>query len=89
LLIRIKEKHDLLTRNHLHLYQRLNRSYAGFGYLLPQIMNTLICLVFAIGFQAAGLEKVVSVILAMTTVTIPFYFACRFFFLTTNSDLSA
>ena len=76
LLIRIREKHDLLTRNYLHLYQRLNRRYAGFGYLLPQIINALLCLVFATAFHAAGLQKMFSVILAMTTVTIPFYFAC-------------
>ena len=81
LLIRIREKHDLLTRNYLHLYQRLNRRYAGFGYLLPQIMNALLCLVFATAFQAAGLDRGFSVILAMTTVTIPFYFACRWLFL--------
>jgi len=77
LLIRIREKHDLLTRNYLHLYQRLNRCYAGFGYLLPQIVNALLCLVLATAFHAAGLQKMFSVILAMTTVTIPFYFACR------------
>jgi hypothetical protein len=57
LLIRIREKHDLLTRNYLHLYQRLNRRYAGFGYLLPQIMNALLCLFFATAFQAAEFEK--------------------------------
>jgi len=88
LLIRIREKHDLLTRNYLHLYQRLNRRYAGFGYLLPQIMNALLCLVFATAFQAAGFEKVFSLILAMTTMTIPFYFACRWFFLTRSPDVN-
>ena len=81
LYIRIKEKHDLLTRNYLHLYQRLNRGYVGFGYLLPQIMNALLCLIFSTAFQAAGLEKEFSVLLAMTMVTIPFYFACRWLFL--------
>ena len=79
LLIRIREKHDLLTRNYLHLYQRLNWRYAGFGYLLPQILNALLCLCFAKAFQAVGFEKEVSLILAITTVTIPFYFVCRWF----------
>jgi UDP-N-acetylmuramyl pentapeptide phosphotransferase/UDP-N-acetylglucosamine-1-phosphate transferase len=88
LLKRIREKHDLLTRNYLHLYQRLNRRYAGFGYLLPQIMNALLCLVVATAFQAAGFGKGFSVILAMTTVTIPFYFACRWFFLTRRPDVN-
>jgi UDP-N-acetylmuramyl pentapeptide phosphotransferase/UDP-N-acetylglucosamine-1-phosphate transferase len=77
LFIRIREKHDLLTRNYLHLYQRLNRRYAGFNYLLPQIINALLCLVFATAFHAAGLQKEFSVIFAITAVTIPFYFACR------------
>jgi UDP-N-acetylmuramyl pentapeptide phosphotransferase/UDP-N-acetylglucosamine-1-phosphate transferase len=81
LFIRIRDKHDLLTRNYLHLYQRLNRRYAGFSYLLPQIMNALICLVFAKAFKAAGLDSILAIILAMTTVTIPFYFFCRWFFL--------
>jgi UDP-N-acetylmuramyl pentapeptide phosphotransferase/UDP-N-acetylglucosamine-1-phosphate transferase len=88
LFIRIREKHDLLTRNYLHLYQKLNRRYAGFGYLLPQIINALLCLVFATAFHAAGLQKVFSVILAMTTVTIPFYFFCRWFFLTRRPDVN-
>jgi len=81
LLIRIREKHDLLTRNYLHLYQRLNRRYKGFGYLLPQLVNTVLCLAFAAALQAAGLGNILSTIVAMTLVTIPFYFICRRFFL--------
>lgn len=88
LLIRIREKHNLLTRNYLHLYQRLNRRYEGFGYLLPQIMNALLCLVFAKAFQAAGFGSILSIILAITTVTIPFYFVCRWFFLTRNQSVN-
>ena len=71
----------LLTRNYLHLYQRLNRRYKGFGYLLPQLMNTVLCLAFATALQAEGLGKSLSTIVAMTLVTIPFYFTCRWFFL--------
>jgi len=88
LLIRISEKHDLLTRNYLHLYQRLNRRYAGFGYLLPQIMNALLCLVFFKAFQAGGVEEMSSLIISMITVTIPFYFACRWFFLTRSPQVN-
>lgn len=82
LLIRIREKHNLLTRNYLHLYQRLNRRYAGFGYLLPQIGNTLFCLAFATTLQAVGFGRGLSVFLAMALVTFLFYFACRWLFLT-------
>lgn len=81
LLIRIREKHDLLTRNYLHLYQRLNRRYKGFGYLLPQFINTVLCLAFATTLQASGYGKSLSTIVAMTLVTIPFYYTCRWFFL--------
>ena len=81
LLIRITERHDLLTRHFLHLYQRLNRRYQGFGYLAPQIINVLLCLATAKAFQFAGFGDVLSVIIAMITVTIPFYFSCRWLFL--------
>ena len=79
--LRIIEKHDILTRNYLHLYQRLNRRYKGFGYLLPQIVNTALCLGTAALLEACGLGRIVSVVLAMSVVTIPFYFACRRMFL--------
>ena len=81
LFIRIRAKHDLLTRNYLHLYQQLQRRYAGFGYLLPQIINVILCLLFSKIFLALGFENDSSLLLAMTTVTAPFYFACRYFFL--------
>jgi len=78
---RIVEKHDLLTRNYLHLYQRLHSRYAGFGYLLPQIVNAASCLILAEALQAAELGRILSVILAGLLVTIPFYFVCRWLFL--------
>ncbi len=81
LLIRIKEKHNLLTRNYLHLYQRLNRRYQGFGYLLPQVINVALCLVFAAVLQAVGFGRFFSVTLAMILVTIPFYFSCKRLFI--------
>jgi UDP-N-acetylmuramyl pentapeptide phosphotransferase/UDP-N-acetylglucosamine-1-phosphate transferase len=79
--VRIAEKHDLLTRNYLHLYQRLKTRYGGFGYLLPQAANTALCLLAAMALQSAGLGRILSVIVAMLAVTIPCYFICRRFFL--------
>jgi UDP-N-acetylmuramyl pentapeptide phosphotransferase/UDP-N-acetylglucosamine-1-phosphate transferase len=79
--VRVIEKHDLLTRNYLHLYQRLNRRYAGFGYLLPQFVNVGLCLGIAALLEATGLGRIVSVIVAMILVTPPFYFLCRRLFL--------
>lgn len=79
--VRLKEKHDLLTRNYLHLYQRLSRRYPGFGYLTPQFVNAALCLAAAAALERLGLGRIASVVLAMTLVTIPFYFACRRLFL--------
>ena len=42
--IRLIKKHDLLSRNYLHLYQRLQIRYKFFYYLIPTIFNFLICL---------------------------------------------
>ena len=39
LLIRITKKHNLLTRNYLHLYQRLQIKFGNFYYLIPTILN--------------------------------------------------
>ena len=39
LLIRIIKKHNLLSRNYLHLYQRLQIKYGYFYYLIPLIIN--------------------------------------------------
>jgi UDP-N-acetylmuramyl pentapeptide phosphotransferase/UDP-N-acetylglucosamine-1-phosphate transferase len=77
LCIRIVERHDLMTRNYLHLYQKLNQRYRGFGYLLPQIINAGLTLACAVALQARGLNSFVSVAVASVLVTIPFYFSCR------------
>lgn len=79
--VRLYEKHDLLTRNYLHLYQRLNRRHAGFAYLLPQFANAGLCLLAAWALQAAGLGRVLSVVIAMAGVTASTYFGCRLLFL--------
>jgi UDP-N-acetylmuramyl pentapeptide phosphotransferase/UDP-N-acetylglucosamine-1-phosphate transferase len=83
--VRIIEKHDLLTRNYLHLYQRLNRGRQGFGYLLPQAVNAALCLVAAAFLKKVGFPDIAAVILAMTMVTVPFYFACRWILLDGDS----
>ena len=79
--IRVRERHDLLSRNYLHLYQRLNRTYAGFGYLAPQFVNLALCLAASASLQAAGLGRILSTVIAMIGVTVPFYFLCRSIFL--------
>ncbi len=88
LFFRIKEKHDLLTRNYLHLYQRLNLRYKGFSYLFPQIINVVLCLFAATFFQTDDMNKGSSVLLAILIVTIPLYFVCRWFFLKARPDIN-
>lgn len=75
--IRVVEKHDMMTRNYLHLYQRLNRRHKGFGYLLPQFINVCLCLIVSAILQWLGLGPIFSVIAAIIVVTVPFYFLCR------------
>jgi len=79
--VRVIEKHDLLTRNYLHLYQRLNRRYRGFGYLLPQFVNVALCVGGAQVLQSWGIGRTISTIIAMILATVPFYLFCRQVFL--------
>lgn len=81
LCIRIVEKHDLLTRHYLYLYQRLGERYGGFSYLLPQIVNAALCLAAVAALQDLGLSAFWSVAIAGVAVTVPFYFVCRTFLL--------
>ena len=77
LCIRIIEKHDLLTRHYLYLYQRFGEHYKGFSYLGPQVVNVLLCLAAAAALQMLGLTPFWAVAIAGVVVTIPFYFFCR------------
>ena len=47
LLIRIKSSHDLLSRNYLHLYQRIQIRYGKFYYLIPVPLNTISIILFS------------------------------------------
>lgn len=77
LTVRIIAGHDMLTRNYLHLYQRLNGRYSGFGYLLPQFANLALCLSAAHMLHAWGVGRILSVALAMIFATPIFYYLCR------------
>jgi UDP-N-acetylmuramyl pentapeptide phosphotransferase/UDP-N-acetylglucosamine-1-phosphate transferase len=76
LCIRIIEKHDLMTRNYLHLYQLLNEQYRSFVYLLPQLVNAGLVLAVAYLLQSIGTPEFLALSIALA-LTIPFYFACR------------
>jgi UDP-N-acetylmuramyl pentapeptide phosphotransferase/UDP-N-acetylglucosamine-1-phosphate transferase len=81
LCVRVVEKHDLLTRNYLHLYQKLDLRYRGFAYLLPQVVNAALVVAAAAGLEALGWGRLWAVAVAMAVVTVPFYFLCRRLFL--------
>lgn len=76
--IRITEKHDLLTRNYLHLYQKLHRRFGGFFYLLPQPISYLLVLaVLAAVKPGRYLDDFWATVVVAAVVTPAFYFLCR------------
>lgn len=78
LLIRLRFRHDLLSRNYLHLYQRLQIIHGGRRYLYPQLVNIALVLACArlIG-PPAGFSRVVAVLLASAIVTPILYLVVR------------
>lgn len=47
ILIRVHRNHDLLSRNYLHLYQRLNIKFNNKFYLIPQLINLIFVLLMS------------------------------------------
>jgi UDP-N-acetylmuramyl pentapeptide phosphotransferase/UDP-N-acetylglucosamine-1-phosphate transferase len=70
---RIRHKEDILSRNYLHLYQKLQIKYRNFGYLLPQPLNIAVVVAVALILQALGLRALLAVTLAMLLATPVFY----------------
>lgn len=72
---RIKRKENLLTRNYLHLYQKLNGRFDNKFYLLPQIVNFIVCL-FALNLikdlQLNNL--IILILLSFITITVYKFF---------------
>jgi UDP-N-acetylmuramyl pentapeptide phosphotransferase/UDP-N-acetylglucosamine-1-phosphate transferase len=70
---RIRNKEDILSRNYLHLYQKLQIKHRNFGYLLPQPLNIAVVVAVALILQALGLKALLAVTLAMLLATPLFY----------------
>ena len=70
---RIRNKEDILSRNYLHLYQKLQIKYRNFGYLLPQPLNIAAVVVVALILEKLGLTALFAVTLAMLLATPVFY----------------
>jgi UDP-N-acetylmuramyl pentapeptide phosphotransferase/UDP-N-acetylglucosamine-1-phosphate transferase len=77
---RVREKHDLLTRNYLHLYQQIDKRYSRFAYLLPQFANVVLCIGNVRLLEAAGIPSTPAVIGASALTTVIFYAVCRWAF---------
>lgn len=75
--VRILQGHDLLSRNYMHIYQRLQRRFADRRYLAPQVLNAGICYSVAITLEVAGATSLVAAGIAIITVTPMVYFGLR------------
>jgi UDP-N-acetylmuramyl pentapeptide phosphotransferase/UDP-N-acetylglucosamine-1-phosphate transferase len=70
---RVRNKEDILSRNYLHLYQKLQIKYRNFGYLLPQPLNILLVAAVALMLQSLGFQALFAVTLAMLLATPVFH----------------
>tara|TARA_B100001093_G_C26848077_1_gene1023803 strand:+ start:2128 stop:3105 length:978 start_codon:yes stop_codon:yes gene_type:complete len=77
MLIRINNKHDLLSRNYLHLYQRISIRYKGFFHLIPQIVNVIAIILISKLFEISNIDKIWALFLASFLFTPVFYIICR------------
>ena len=84
ILIRLYYRHDILSRNYLHLYQRIRIRFGSFYHLLPQLVNVIIILL---------LNHIISpyfgndflVLVAICVIVTPlFYIVCRIYFVEKN-----
>ena len=77
LVIRLYFKHDLLSRNYLHLYQRIRIKFGGFAHLLPQFLNVGGTLLMAEWIQSAGISRFWGLFASGIAFTPVFYLTCR------------
>jgi UDP-N-acetylmuramyl pentapeptide phosphotransferase/UDP-N-acetylglucosamine-1-phosphate transferase len=60
--LRIKREENLLTRNYLHLYQKLNIRFNNKIYLLPQIINFIVCFLMLNLFKRLQINNLAIII---------------------------
>lgn len=82
LLIRIKKNHNLLSRNYLHIYQRININYKSFLYLLPQFVHLILALLIDFILNSLGIMNKFQITFSVLFIYSPlFYLLTRKFFL--------
>lgn len=80
LAIRFHLRHDFLSRNYLHLYQRLDILYKNYFYLLPCAVNVLLS-VLLISFLSLFVNQILITSSVVTLIVTPctyFYFRYRY-----------
>ena len=77
LLIRLYYKHDLLSRNYLHLYQRIRIRFGGFVHLMPQFINVGAILLLAGWIESTNISRFWALLFSSLAFTPIFYLACR------------
>ncbi len=75
--LRIRIRQPFTTRHYFHLYQRLQKSRSGFFYLVPQVANVGLCVVAAALIGKLGVDRTLSVAIAMVVVTLPLFLFFR------------
>ena len=77
LLIRLYYKHDLLSRNYLHLYQRIRIRFGGFAHLIPQFINVGALLLLADWIESNSIPRFWALFFSSVAFTPVFYLSCR------------
>ena len=80
MLIRVYFKHDMLSRNYLHLYQRIYLRYKRLYHLLPLLINVFAVIYIAKLIEMHSIEKIWALLIAGSLFTPIFYIICRFLF---------
>tara|TARA_B100001939_G_scaffold287165_1_gene257603 strand:+ start:32289 stop:33323 length:1035 start_codon:yes stop_codon:yes gene_type:complete len=80
MLIRVYFKHDMLSRNYLHLYQRIYLRYKRLYHLLPLLINVFSVIYIAKLIEMHSIEKIWALLIAGSLFTPIFYIICRFLF---------
>ena len=84
LLIRLYCKHDLLSRNYLHLYQRIRIRFGGFAHLIPQLINVGAILFLADWIQSTSVSRFWALFFSSVGFTPICYLACRMLLIERN-----
>lgn len=84
LLIRLYYQHDLLSRNYLHLYQRIKIRFGGFAHLIPQFINVGALLFLADWLESTSISRFWALIFSSLAFTPVFYLSCRVLLLERN-----